>query len=70
MTYCQLKISKEAIKLLADSKGQIPANFMEALKEITQSKATILEKDAKLDKQDAIIRDKDAAIRERNEKIL
>ena len=63
MTYCQLKISKEAIKLLADSRGQIPVNFMEAFRDITQSKATILDKDA-------IIRDKDAAIRERNEKLL
>jgi hypothetical protein len=34
LTYCQLQISRQAILLLADSQGRIPANFMEALREI------------------------------------
>ena len=34
LTYCQLKISRQAILLLADSRGRIPANFMEALRYI------------------------------------
>jgi hypothetical protein len=32
MHYCQLKISKEAIQLLAKTKGQIPNTFFEAFK--------------------------------------
>ena len=64
ITYCQLKISEQAIKILAENKAQIPVNFMEALR-------IIRDKDAKVD---AIIRDRDAKvdaiIRDRDAKVL
>lgn len=49
MTYCQMKISKEAILLLAENKGRIPNNFLEALRYIKQ-------RDAAIDDREAIIR--------------
>ena len=49
MTYCQMKISKEAIILLAEKKGRFPNNFLEALRFIKQ-------RDAAIDDREAIIR--------------
>ena len=49
MTYCQMKISKEAILLLAENKGRIPNSFFEALRYIKQ-------RDAAIDDREAIIR--------------
>ena len=36
MHYCQLRISREAIQILAETKGQIPNSYVKALKEISQ----------------------------------
>jgi hypothetical protein len=36
MHYCRLTISREAIQMLAETKGQIPNTFIEALRDIKQ----------------------------------
>ena len=61
--YCQLQIHREAIQILAETKGQIPQSFNEALREIKQRDAKLLENEAKLV-------EKDAVIKQRNEKLL
>ena len=45
MHYCQLRISKESIQMLAETKGHFPNSYYEALKDINQRDAIISERD-------------------------
>ena len=65
-----MRISREAIRILAETQGQIPKNFIEALREIKQRdeviKARLLENEAVLSAKDALIRERDAQILEKD----
>lgn len=76
MTYCQMKISREAILLIAENKGRIPNNFLEALRYIKQRdeaiedrEAIIHENNIKLLELEEIIKQRDELIRLRDEMI-
>ena len=63
MHYCQLRLSREALQILAETKGQFANNFFEAFRDIKL-------RDDKLHEKDAIIRDKEAILLEKDAKLL
>ena len=66
MHYCQLRFSREAIQMLAETKGQIPNSYVQALKDIKQRNAIISEKDAVISEKDAVIIQNKAIISEKD----